>query len=102
MSDYISREAALEALQNPELFNVSPRFLQILRNLPAADVELVRHGRWMDIPNAYVSVASKNGAYHGNATACSECHEINPNAYKTNYCPICGAKMDLEDETNDD
>ena len=27
MSDYISREAALTELQNPELFNVSPRFL---------------------------------------------------------------------------
>ena len=38
MSDYISREAALTELQNPELFNVSPRFLQILRDLPAADV----------------------------------------------------------------
>ena len=45
MSDYISREAALTALQNPELFNVSPRFLQILRDLPAADVEPVR--RWI-------------------------------------------------------
>ena len=42
MSDYISREAALTELQNPELFNVSPRFLQILRDLPAADVEPVR------------------------------------------------------------
>lgn len=46
MSDYISREAALTELQNPELFNVSPRFLQILRDLPAADVEPVRNGRW--------------------------------------------------------
>lgn len=45
MSDYINREAALTALQNPELFNVSPRFLQILRDLPAADVEPVR--RWI-------------------------------------------------------
>lgn len=45
MSDYISREAALTELQNPELFNVSPRFLQILRDLPAADVEPVR--RWI-------------------------------------------------------
>lgn len=47
MSDYISREAALTELQNPELFNVSPRFLQILRDLPAADVEPVRHGEWL-------------------------------------------------------
>ena len=46
MSDYISREAALTALQNPELFNVSPIFLKIIRDLPAADVEPVRRGRW--------------------------------------------------------
>lgn len=46
MSDYISREAALTELQNPELFNVSPRFLQILRDLPTADVEPERNGRW--------------------------------------------------------
>lgn len=160
MGDYISRGAALEALQDPELFNVSPRFLQILRGLPAADVEPVRHvriaegdeqyveefgwfrwfrcstcysgfnitghprycpycggkavfesgppipvehveateeeaeaffqalentpkpvypvrhGRWEGVPNAFVSVASKDGSYHGNATTCSACHEV--------------------------
>ena len=54
----------------------------------------VVHGRWDDIPNTYMSVASKDGTYHGNATSCSVCHEVNPNAYKTNYCPNCGAKMD--------
>ena len=64
----------------------------------AFDVVPVVHGRWDDIPNTYMSVASKNCAYHGNATSCSVCHEVNPNAYKTNYCPNCGAKMDLEEE----
>lgn len=47
-----------------------------------------------DPPHTYMSVASKDGTYHGNATSCSVCHEVNPNAYKTNYCPNCGAKMD--------
>ena len=63
---------------------------------PAADVAPVVHGRWDDLPNEYMSVASKTGAYHGNATTCSVCHEVNPNAYKTNYCPNCGARMDGE------
>lgn len=54
----------------------------------------VVHGRWDDIPNEYMSVVSKTGAYHGNATTCSVCHEVNPNAFKTNYCPNCGAMMD--------
>lgn len=67
---------------------------------PAADVAPVKHGRWDCIPNKYMAVASKDGSYSGNATVCSGCHEVNPNAYKTNYCPNCGARMDLEDENN--
>ena len=54
----------------------------------------VVHGHWDCIPNQYMAVASKDGKYFGNATVCSVCHEVNPNAYKTNYCPNCGAKMD--------
>lgn len=60
------------------------------------DYEPVIHGQWDDIPNAYMSVVSKTGTYHGNATTCSICLEVNPNAFKTNYCPNSGAKMDLE------
>ena len=41
MADYIRREDALKALQNPELFNVTPRLLQIIREMPAADVAQV-------------------------------------------------------------
>ena len=92
MSDYISREAALTELQNPELFNVSPRFLQILRDLPAADVEPVRRGRW----------GKKQGGFWEFA-ACSLCGEKTPTVgIIPNFCPNCGAKMELEDETNDD
>ena len=58
------------------------------------DVTTVRHGRWDSIPNTYMCVAGKDGSYHGYATSCSVCHEINPNAYKTNYCPNCGCRMD--------
>ena len=87
MSDYISREAALTELQNPELFNVSPRFLQILRDLPAADVEPVRHGRWMH--------EETEGGFH--IWSCSRCGRgMNGNPKGTNlYCYHCGAKMDL-------
>lgn len=94
MSDYISREAALTELQNPELFNVSPRFLQILRDLPAADVEPVRHGRW-------VRPHWRNSSY------CCDCSECGGEAMHREYqwnkkgiypiCPNCGRKMDLEE-----
>lgn len=63
---------------------------------PTLEMEPVRHGRWMEIPNEYVSVAGEKGSYYGHVTSCSICHEVNPNAFKTNYCPCCGAKMDVE------
>lgn len=92
MSDYISREAALTELQNPELFNVSPRFLQILRDLPAADVEPVRYGKWR-----LVRRMAACGEYE-----CSVCGRIETfgcfNKPENNpYCH-CGAKMELEDD----
>ena len=98
MDDYISREAALTELQNPELFNVSPRFLQILRDLPAADVEPVRHGRWISWEDADNCIPSPN------RHECSVCHDaaqvlVNNIELLSNYCPNCGAKMCLDEDT---
>ena len=64
-------------------------------NAPTVDAVEVVHGRWDEIPNKYMSVSTKNGSYSGHATSCSVCHEVNPNLFKTNYCPNCGAKMDI-------
>lgn len=95
MAEYIEREAALMKLMQD---GCNAKNLQSISDMHAADVAQVVHGRWDDIPNKYMAVASKDGAYHGNATVCSVCHEVNPNAYKTNYCPNCGAKMDGDKE----
>lgn len=96
MSDYISREAALTELQNPELFNVSPRFLQILRDLPAADAEPVRHGQWFQCDDDWNSLTTFQCSVCGEEY-CFECDEdILALNYK--YCPNCGSKMDLEDD----
>ena len=104
MAEYIDREALCRqlsllaerynALGNVRVAQDYNWAVTVLDGAPAEDVAPVVHGRWDDIPNTYMSVASKDGTYHGNATSCSVCHEVNPNAYKTNYCPNCGAKMD--------
>lgn len=88
MDDYISREAALEALQDPELFNVSPRFLQILRDLPAADVEPVRHGRW--------ERCFEDWRQQIEGDKCSVCgfEYYGTGIRRFHYCPNCGAKME--------
>ena len=51
-----------------------------LRDMKTADVAPVRHGRWK--------------RYGKNLGECSECGEIV--SVRNNYCPNCGAKMDLE------
>ena len=62
-----------------------------IQNIPAADVEPVKHAKW-----AYGKRHGQTGYY------CSECGtgfaDTNPNAEliakSHNYCPKCGAKMD--------
>lgn len=66
-------------------------FFQALET-PPKPVYPVRRGRWVNKKGGFFEFA-----------ACSLCGEVAPTAGITpNYCPSCGAKMDLEDETNDD
>ena len=53
-----------------------------LDEIPAADVAPVVHGRW---------VPDKNGGIR-----CSACEKRPTLLVKTDFCPRCGAKMDLE------
>ena len=101
MDEYIKKEYAVDAVldvyyDTPDIDLSGEKFEVAIFKIPATDVAPVVHGRWDNIPNTYMLVASKYGSYSGNATTCSVCHEVNPNAYKTNYCPNCGAKMDGE------
>lgn len=57
------------------------------KKMPTIDAEFVKHGHWEFI-----------GGY-GYQYRCSNC--IRCAEHRTNYCPNCGAKMDM-DEVNDD
>ena len=97
MADYVGKEQVIEWFRpyGHEDEGIPYYVLATdIREMKPADVVPVVHGGWDNIPNTYMLVASKDGSYSGNATTCSVCHEVNPNAYKTNYCPNCGAKMD--------
>lgn len=104
MSDYISREAfnadcegrycAPCKEQGKDANGVRCRacwvddMLSEVLDAPAADVEPVRHGRW----------GKKQGGFWEFA-ACSLCGEKTPTVgIIPNFCPNCGAKMDLEGE----
>lgn len=116
MSDYISREAAIEKIRvaagctecdGSSSVICSCNFcdvytaIRLIKSLPAADVEPERNGRWEECD--WVDVDE-----HGFGTRrtfkaglrCSQCACVFKKKllWKRNYCPSCSAKMDLEDE----
>ena len=85
--EYISREAALTALQDSDLFKTTERQLRAIRELPAADVAEVVHGRW---------IWNEEGEIDWEQFyRCSNCGD--KEYWESNSCPNCGAKMDLEE-----
>ena len=84
MTDYISREAALTALQDSDLFNTTERQLRAIRELPAADVAEVVHRRWISFLDGDHIMPER---YY----RCSRCGRVE--SRRQPYCH-CGAKMD--------
>ena len=96
MKEYIKRETAIAKCReiaacewNHRASPVSwadayEQFAEDIEGLPSAYVAPVRHGRW---------IKRKTWNFH----VCSECSfETRPYMSCMNYCPNCGAKMDLE------
>ena len=97
MAEYIERENPLRQMQNSKVDK--PNYgdwdiahdccIDIVKNIPAADVVEVVHGEWKDdrfIKGIFPSVR------------CSECNIrfcdiINNHQCMWNYCPNCGAYM---------
>ena len=87
MAEYINREAAIKSLLNDCLGQVNysrEDAADCIFWLEAADVAPIRYGKWLH-----------HTLIDGHINAeCSECHKVR---IIDNYCPNCGAKMDLED-----
>ena len=108
MAEYIEREAALSLVRPdaPEdekaavtIATAKKLVRNIVQRTPAADVAPVVHGRWDDsgrytFPSGNTAVRCTNC---GCALAESEYH-----LYDWNYCPICGARMDGDDDAEAD
>ena len=87
MSDYISREDAVDELQVKVFHNLTDEYygtMQVLNELTAADVVPVVHGTW---------------EYHMSFGICDKCgYEYNwTGTDAKNFCPNCGVKMDREE-----
>ena len=99
MGEYIEREAAIAALDEFRLNETVSKYATVmqcraardaisratkeLESLPAADVEPVKHGRWL--PQILLGTRVWD---------CSECKTIGSPAWKR--CPVCEAKMKEE------
>jgi hypothetical protein len=83
MAEYIERRALIAAYDATHK-GAAGRARKLMVDAPAADVEPVRHGRWIDV----------RGEASGMNWKCSKCcKRVMP---KYPYCPNCGATMDLE------
>lgn len=105
MSEYIDREKLIADIKNRycRLCEKLCRacwvddMIDEIEGAPTAEVVKVRHGKWL-----------RNVLFNGTHT-CSLCnsdpiHYDGATGYVeilSEYCPHCGAKMDLEEEKND-
>ena len=120
MDEYIKREYAVDAVldvycDTPDIDLSCEKFEAAILKIQAADVAPVRHGRWL------LQANNERTNYRWNVTAeCSECCDEKKEIWAgffpnvpdwlardvalesaksvklSNYCPNCGAKMDLE------
>lgn len=112
MSDYISRKAAVDAFfpvdpENDGSDGTTPVYLEqnysnneiesILWEVPAADVEPVRHGRWEGHSHSrYCGIDADGEPVYRDGVVyyCSNPKCRRKTVVKENFCPNCGAKMD--------
>ena len=91
MAEYIEREELLyefrEIMPDIGVNELADELYNVALDLPAADVKEVQHGKW-----EYIGTDKKGYVYQ-----CSNCAGRIGLDYETNYCPNCGANMDLED-----
>lgn len=101
MPEYIEREAALKELNRNSITKKltlanGASIFDTIKNIPAADVVEVIHGKWE-------AGHYEGGIFDGtNFEKCSVCQFeriFEDIRFKTtfNYCPNCGAKMDLKE-----
>ena len=139
MDDYISRKAVLSKCQQiwsnadetteigVAIINIVDELADFVENIPSADVQPVKHGRWIMLektelfPTGLMAVTEGHVLTKTSADKpftereanivrlkehrtikipyCSICQNYGDDEYdKTPYCPYCGARMDGDSE----
>lgn len=93
MNDYISRQAAIEAIKNDALGQVyysKKEAIECLNAVPAANVRPVVHGKWVKIYEDGEPAIEQ----HQIGVFCSKCMKIPKDRFtESEFCPNCGADM---------
>ena len=104
--DYISREAAIEAIENTDWYHINhsgelvhgansnddtPLYkaddvYKAIDAVPAADVVERKKGKWKRAYLDHEAMGKRPSIFY--CSACNQCI-----AYPVNYCPNCGADM---------
>lgn len=99
MADYIDRDAVISEIERREALMVGDKRVSVaamksfIKNRPAADVAPVRHGQWIEYTKVIIPEPYNKWEQ---AWKCSECG-FDDGFVAYNYCPNCGAKMDIKD-----
>lgn len=116
MSDYITREAAIEKIREAAgcaecggnsgaIFSCSfcdvYNAIRLIKRLPVTDVEPERHSRWEGyIHSRYCGIDEYGEPIYrdGIVYYCSNPKCRRKTVVKEKFCPSCGFRMDLEDD----
>ena len=104
MAEYIEREAALREIERREALMVGDKRVSVaamksfIKNRQAADVAPVRNGQWIEYTKVIIPEPYNKWEQ---AWKCSECG-FDDGFVAYNYCPNCGAKMDIKDGGDND
>ena len=100
---YIDRDKVLKAVEKMDRLDKETKtkfeydkegFLLLIKSAPTEDVQEVKHGKWIS--------TRPSGGYDFYCSCCKEfAITYEDSNYReqyllTNYCPNCGAKMDLK------
>lgn len=117
MNDFISRQAAIEALEREKTYcsafrdgyaktDIFEKYnmgindgIKALNNLPTIDH--VRHGKWTEKKVTHEDNRRSTIIADWQSAKCSNCGKYHTTPYlyyfdHYNYCPNCGAKMEIE------
>ena len=113
MDEYLNKQELLNALEtdyNSEWSGTEEYIngardeyddvLNIIRSAPVIDVRLVKHGKWLkqsEFCKKHGYVTSGMGLFY---FWCSSCEKAEQKM--SDYCPNCGALMDLDGEIHSD